>query len=105
MKSIIKTSIILLDNVKDTLASVHKSINEFQKSSQQYRNVKQARKALDKYDLTPAQVQMACVPNTPAAIQAYLWMMEFFDLVGDSAPNRYEKVQIPGKTYYISSIT
>ena len=41
-------------------------------------------------------LQWACVPDTAQSREAYLWLFNFFGLVGDNAPSREDKVQIPG---------
>lgn len=61
-----------------------------------YRNIKEARKALGDFDLTEQEIQLACLPSNTADRQAYQWLATFFELVGDRAPNRDNKVQIPG---------
>ncbi|MBC7389218.1 MAG: hypothetical protein H7329_08420 [Opitutaceae bacterium] len=40
--------------------------------------------------------QWACVPETDVSREAYLWLYHFISLVGDSAPNRNDKIQLPG---------
>jgi hypothetical protein len=41
-------------------------------------------------------LQLACVPDTRQSRQAYWWLLNFFTLVGDFAPNRDQLVQLPG---------
>ena len=40
--------------------------------------------------------QWACVPETDVSREAYLWLFNFFSLVGDNSPNRNHKIQMPG---------
>lgn len=62
-----------------------------------YQNVDEARKALTPLGYTDEQhFQLACIPDTAAARELYLWFYNFFGLVGDNAPNRKDKIQIPG---------
>lgn len=101
-KSQIKDSIVLLDNMQDTVASVRKKVAYISAkypslTDKTFTHVNQARKAFAKYDLSPIEIQAICVPDGAGSLEAYGWLLEFFSLVGDSSPNRYEKVQIPGK--------
>ena len=62
-----------------------------------YTNVAEAREALEPIGISEYQHwQLACLPDSPQARDAYLWMDHFFSLVGDIAPNRENKVQLPG---------
>jgi hypothetical protein len=62
-----------------------------------YNNVEEAAAALIPLGIEDYQQhQFACVPDNPASLEAFLWMHNFFGLVGDSAPNRENKVQLPG---------
>jgi hypothetical protein len=59
--------------------------------------VKEAREALAPLGFTDYEFyQWACVAHSPETREAYLWMRDFFELVGDWAPNRDNKVQLPG---------
>jgi hypothetical protein len=86
--------------VNGMVAEARNSFNNLchQKNVQsRYNNVGEASAALEKigiYDYH--QCQLACVPDTPESLEAFLWMHSFFGLVGDSAPNRKNKVQLPG---------
>ena len=72
--------------------------------SDKYKDIKEARKRLSKYGITDEQqIQMACLRDTPAAREAYQWFYNFVSLVGDSAPNKNEKIEIP-KIYTKESI-
>jgi hypothetical protein len=62
-----------------------------------YRNVEEAAAVLKPLGIHDYQQhQFACIPDSPASLEAFLWMHSFFGLVGDSAPNRENKVQLPG---------
>jgi hypothetical protein len=62
-----------------------------------YKNVEEARAVLKPLGIEDyMQYQFACVPDNPASLEAFLWMHKFFELVGDCAPNRENKVQLPG---------
>ena len=65
--------------------------------SSRYSNIAEARKALEPTGITEYQhLQWACVPDSSASREAYMWMTNFFGLVGELAPNRDNKVQLPG---------
>jgi len=51
---------------------------------------------LAKYNLSEEQLQLAVVPASEASIEAYCWLLLFFSIAGDYAPNRDSKVQLPG---------
>jgi len=51
---------------------------------------------LAKYNLSEEQLQLAVVPASEASIEAYCWLLHFFSIAGDYAPNRDSKVQLPG---------
>jgi hypothetical protein len=68
-----------------------------------FRNIVHARKVLGHLDLDESCLHLACLPDSPASLQAYKWLTQFFELVGDKAPNRDNKVQLPG-IYTKSSI-
>lgn len=87
-------------NMRTSLAPVRLFVNG---TNGRYRNILEARKALDRYGLTETELHLCCLPNRPADHQAYLWLAKFFALIGDHAPNRDNKVQIPG-IYTKSSI-
>ena len=61
-----------------------------------YENIKQAKKATKGLNLTIDDLQLLCVPDTDASRVAYLWLYTFFTLLGESAPNKDDKRQIPG---------
>jgi len=61
-----------------------------------FKDIEEAKKELYPHITDHQQLQWACVPDSDAAREAYLWMYEFFGLVGDSAPNRAHKIQLPG---------
>jgi hypothetical protein len=82
------------------IAETRVNLNNFcsQKNVQsKYDNVGEACAALKPLGVTNYyEYQLACLPETPALLEAFLWMHSFFGLVGDSAPNRENKVQLPG---------
>jgi len=62
-----------------------------------FANVVEAGKELRKIGFNDRQFhQWACVPENDRSREAYLWMYSFFGLIGDNAPNRAEKIQLPG---------
>ena len=62
-----------------------------------YANIDEARKALEPLGFNDEEYfQWACVKDTDAAREAYMWFYKFISLVGDNAPNRKDKIQIPG---------
>ena len=69
-----------------------------QKGAQsRYLNIEDARKALVPIGIEDEEhFQWACVPDNPASREAYMWLYNFFTLVGDHAPNRNDKIQLPG---------
>lgn len=72
-----------------------------------YRNIKDARKRLKQTmpDLNEHHLKLACIPNTEASLKAFNWFEEFLTLHGDYAPNRFDKVELPGTIYlYIHCI-
>ena len=62
-----------------------------------YSNIAEARKAFEGFDFPEEWLHYACIPDSPASFEAYCWLFKFFTLVGDNAPNRNDKIQIPGK--------
>lgn len=62
-----------------------------------YHNIEEARKAFAGFDFPEEWLHYSCLPsNSPASNEAYSWLKTFFLLVGDNAPNRNDKIQIPG---------
>lgn len=62
-----------------------------------YTNIAEAKKELHPLGFTDVEFyQWACVPDNASSREAYLWLYKFFELVGDYAPNREDKVQIAG---------
>jgi hypothetical protein len=51
---------------------------------------------LEKHNLSEEQLQLAVVPETEQSLEAYCWLLHFFSIAGDYAPNRDSKVQLPG---------
>jgi hypothetical protein len=95
-KSEMKKS-ILVNGLAAESRAAFKSFCIEKKVKLRYNNVEEASAILkplgiDEYQ----QLQFACVPDNPASLEAFLWMHSFFGLVGDSAPNRENKVQLPG---------
>lgn len=81
-------------------ANLQTSLSTTQKvhdvTSWHYRNILEARKALGDYGLSEIDLHMSCLPKSPAYTQAYHWLANFIALLGDQAPNRDNKVQLPG---------
>jgi hypothetical protein len=76
---------------------LQKKIIEKGALQERYNNIDEARKNLEPLGITDEeQLQWACVPDTAPAREAYLWMFNIFGLIGDSAPNRKDKIQLPG---------
>lgn len=88
---------MLMDcNVKDSFVRLRKSCKSKDIKSYSYDNINAAREAYKDLNLTEVDLQMMVVPNSEAAEDAYMWLSSFIELVGDSAPNRNAKIQIPG---------
>ncbi len=79
------------------MGSVLKTRKVRDSTTMHYRNIIEARKDLGRFqDISEEALHMACLPSGARYRQAYLWMSNFFSLIGDSAPNRDNKVQLPG---------
>jgi hypothetical protein len=62
-----------------------------------FTHVDEAAKALIPMGITRfIDHQFACLPDSPASRDAFYWLTNFFNLVGDYAPNREHKLQLPG---------
>lgn len=61
-----------------------------------YPNIYKARQQLQEFHLTETQLHLSCLPSTPKARQVYHWLTDFFNVVGDIAPNKENLVQLPG---------
>ena len=69
-----------------------------------YQNIKEAKAELFPLGFTDFEfIQWACVPDTDSSRDAFMWLTKFFEMVGDNAPNRECKVQVPG-IYTLDSI-
>ena len=88
-------------------ANLQTSLSTTQKvhdvTSLHYRNILEARKALGDYGFSELDLHMSCLAKSPAYTQAYYWLANFIALLGDQAPNRDNKVQLPGM-YTMTSI-
>ena len=85
------------------LTSLSKSKKVKDLTKKHYRNILEARAALGASGLDEQSLHLTCLPSGPRYLQAYHWMSNFFSSMGDYAPNRDNKVQIPG-IYTKSSI-
>ena len=47
-------------------------------------------------DVDDSMLELACIPDSPGSMQAYLWLKNFFSLLGDYAPDRDNKIELPG---------
>ena len=66
-------------------------------ASAKYKTIGEARTALEPLGFQEEVFfQWACVPDNPAAREAYLWIYNFISLVGENTPNRKDKIQLPG---------
>jgi len=96
-KSDLKRSILTANLAAESHASFSSKCNQLGVDNCSFKDVKEAKATLEPLGFKDHQHhQWACVPNTAAAREAYLWMYSFFGLVGDSAPNRANKIQLPG---------
>lgn len=81
-------------------SNLHSSITNIRRykdpTTNHYRNILEARKALGDLDLSETDIHLSCLPKGTRFLQAYYWLSNFFDLVGDRPPNRDNKVQLPG---------
>jgi hypothetical protein len=88
---------LMFDAVESNLVTSQAKIRKVKDSTtQHYSNILEARIALRDLNLEESQLHMACIPNSPGQVSAYQWLAKFFSLVGDHAPNRDNKVQLPG---------
>jgi hypothetical protein len=95
---------LMIDSVETNLVSSTNDAKLTKDSTKQhFKNIFLARKALGHLGLEESALHMACLPDSPAYLQAYQWLANFFALIGDYAPNRDNKVQLPG-IYTKSSI-
>jgi len=85
------------DSVGSNLLNSLSKANKVKDSStKHYANIVEARAALSHLDLDELSLHLTCLPSGPGYLQAYHWMSHFFEMVGDYAPNRDNKVQLPG---------
>jgi hypothetical protein len=85
------------DSVGSHLLSSAVSTKKIKDSSKpHFANILEARTALGHTDLDEFSLHMTCLPSGPGYLQAYHWLSHFFAMVGDCAPNRDNKVQLPG---------
>ena len=65
-----------------------------------FKNIYEAKKIIakrgDGLKFSDEEIQLMCVPDNPRSLEAYQWLANFFKLVGDYAPNRHDKIQLPG---------
>ena len=98
-----KKTILVAGYAAEASAAFAKQCKQRGASKSRYNNIEEARKALEPLGYTKYEYfQLACVPDTDAAREAYLWMCDFIGLVADSSPNRGDKSQIPGLFTYQS---
>lgn len=92
-----KKNIDIAGSAAEASAAFSKKCVEKGAKQSRYNNIKEAREALEPLGFTDVEYfQWACVPDTDAAREAYLWLFNFVDLIGDNAPNRNDKIQLPG---------
>jgi hypothetical protein len=91
-KKIIKRR-LLFDHVESKIQSVS---SPTKLSTKHYANIHEARAALYHLKLSEEQLQLACVPESEKYRQVFWWMSDFFQLIGDRAPNRDNLIQLPG---------
>lgn len=92
-----KSNMLIAGYAAEASAALEKQCKAMGAPKSRYTNVDEARKALEPLGITEYEYyQLACVPDTAQAREAYLWMSSFIGLVADYKPNRDGKSQIPG---------
>ena len=103
-KKDIKTRIMFDPVGSNLITSLTKKRKFKDATKMHYSNILEARKAHGNDDgWTETDLHMSCLPDSASYRQAYHWLANFIAMVGDQAPNRDNKVQLPG-LYTKSSI-